>query len=194
MFPPHRKFNDLREWRIILSRVYRTHCSIHKGFSVVFRSSMICFFISASLRLVSVGIEITQFFKQQQSTIKLIAPTKSTMRRAMMAASAMSNSSWRLAVYAGMTFSMAKPCSKGKNSFIFASQWSSPGCTYAVVVLEEIILCINLVQHIEHWHDVLGLRLHRMEEQVRPVHTNATDAVDVIANVVDNDVLLRDVR
>lgn len=86
-----------------------TYCSIHKGFSVVFKSSIICFLIKASFRLVSVGIEITQFFKQQQRTIKLMAPTKSTIRSAIIAAKAISNSSCMLVVYAGMTFSIAKP-------------------------------------------------------------------------------------
>lgn len=35
----------------------RTHCSIHKGFSVVFKSSMICFLMRASFRRFSVGTE-----------------------------------------------------------------------------------------------------------------------------------------
>jgi hypothetical protein len=41
--------------------------------------------------------------------MKLIAPTKSTIRSATMAAKAISNSSCRFALYAGITFSIAKP-------------------------------------------------------------------------------------
>jgi hypothetical protein len=54
-------------------------------------------------------MDITQFLRQQQSKIKLIAPTNSTIRSATMAAKAISNSSCRFPLYAGMTFSIAKP-------------------------------------------------------------------------------------
>lgn len=65
--------------------------------------------------------------------------------------------------------------------------------TYAVVILEEIVFRVNLIEHVKHGHDVLRLRLHSVEEQIRPVHANATDAIDVVANVIDDDVLLGDV-
>lgn len=142
-----------------------TYCSIHKGFSVVFKSSIICFLMRASFRLVSVGIEITQFFRQQQSTMKLMAPTKSTMSSAMMAAKAMSNSSCRLAVYAGMTFSIAKPWRRESSD-----EMSSFGCsdlhTYTVIILQEIIFRIDFVQNLEHRNDVFGFGVDCMQEQI----------------------------
>lgn len=86
-----------------------THFSIHNGFSVVLRSSIICFLIKASFLRVSVGMEITQFLRQKQSTMKLMAPTKSTINRAIIAARAMSNSSGAVDGNAGITFSIANP-------------------------------------------------------------------------------------
>uniref|UniRef100_A0A2M4D0E5 Putative secreted protein n=1 Tax=Anopheles darlingi TaxID=43151 RepID=A0A2M4D0E5_ANODA len=70
---------------------------------------MICFLISASFLLVSLGIEMDQCFKQQQNTMKLTAPTNSTISRAIKAASARSKSSWVVAAYAGTTFKMEYP-------------------------------------------------------------------------------------
>lgn len=86
-----------------------THFSIQRGFSVVFRSSIICFLIKASFRRISVGMEITQFLRQKHKMTKLMAPTKRTINKAIIAARAMSNSSGAFDGNAGITFSIAKP-------------------------------------------------------------------------------------
>lgn len=85
------------------------YCSIHKGFSVVLKSSTICFFINASLRRTSDGIAKDHCLKQQHNTIKLMAPTNNTINKATNPAKAKSNSSSTNVVCAGTIFSMAKP-------------------------------------------------------------------------------------
>lgn len=43
-----------------------TYCSIQSGFSVVFKSSIICFLIRASFLLVSFGIVMTLFARENE--------------------------------------------------------------------------------------------------------------------------------
>lgn len=66
--------------------------------------------------------------------------------------------------------------------------------THAVIVLEEIVFRIDFVENVKHRHDVLGARVDGVEEQIRPIHSYAADAVDMIPNVIDNDELFGYVR
>lgn len=64
---------------------------------------------------------------------------------------------------------------------------------YAVVILKEIVFCVNLVEYVEHRDNVFCAGINGMEEQIRPIHSNPPHAIHMVSNVVDNDVILRNV-